>query len=543
MMRPGLTISGCNGLASQRDIQRKSALPNQPVNQQNMLSSVGFCATCFGVSIKCLLASRLVRSMRTRRRVAVLDRVNKKQQQDKLNVSRLGLFLQICSAVLCSLLFVGFAHATTLLNQLLVGCHVGVEAATYLLLAMSMIMVHRTGFIPSTVRSIIELIRQISVLLGLPVWRADILRKSKEPLVKTTNAMIVFLTVNLAINMIPQTWSLTVPTLLRFMDADGDGSMEASEIFDSCYNLSSRALGAYVVYQVLKFLMKTKASFETPVPDEATSPLATFLRGMQQLRSQRKGRNQNLPHSLATFACIDKVLSVVFWCAALVCWQNLAGVSMKTFAAIGGVGGLAFSFAARSIVQNAISGVLIFFNRTLVEGEEIANSSGKTLGVVSKIGLNTTMVHRLEGDKLIVPNSQLVDNSIINVERRDFWLVEKSFPIVLQSFVDLELVVAQMNKTVQANYDCDCGPVHDSVHEKPIVYFGGYGHQGASINVRAYLPGTLSRHEFYQAQSELLLNLNKIALSFNGAAVGLEAHFVGGGRRDLKGGHQDHESH
>jgi len=289
--------------------------------------------------------------------------------------------------------------------------------------------------------------------------------------------------------------------------------------------------------------MTTKKSFDTPVPPETKSPLATFLRGMQQLRAQRKGRNQNLPHNLATIACLDRVLSVLFWCSALICWQNLAGVSLKAFAAIGGVGGLAFSFAARSIVQNAISGVLIFFNRTLVEGEEVADANGKTLGVVSKIGLNTTMVHRLEGDKLIVPNSQLVDNSLINVERRDFWLVEKSFPIVLQSFLDLELVIAKMDQTVKADYDCECGPVHDSVHEKPIVYFGGYGHQGANINVRAYLPGALSRHEFFEAQSALLLVLNKIALSFEGAAVGLEAHFVGGGRTDLKGGHQNHESH
>jgi len=100
-----------------------------------------------------------------------------------------------------------------------------------------------------------------------------------------------------------------------------------------------------------------------------------------------------------------------------------------------------------------------------------------------------------------------------------------------------------MDQTVKEFYDCECARIHDSVHEKPIVYFNGYGHQGASINVRAYLPGTLSRHEFFQAQSELLLKLNKIALSFDGAAVGLEAHFVGGGCTDLEVDHQSHEAH
>jgi len=171
--------------------------------------------------------------MRVRRRVAVLDRVDEKQQQDKLKDTRLSRFLQVCSAALCSLLYVGFARATSSLNKLLVGYPVGVEAATYLALAMLMVMLHRTGFIPSTVRNVIELIRQISLLVGLPVWRADILSKSKEPMAKSTNAMIIFLTFNLAVNMIPQTCSLPVPTVLRFMDADGDGSLEASEIFDA----------------------------------------------------------------------------------------------------------------------------------------------------------------------------------------------------------------------------------------------------------------------------------------------------------------------
>jgi len=130
-----------------------------------------------------------------------------------------------------------------------------------------------------------------------------------------------------------------------------------------------------------------------------------------------------------------------------------------------------------------------------------------------------------------------MDNSIINVERRDFWLVDQSFPIVLKDFTDLKPIVAQMKQAVISNFQRDCGRLLDSVHEKPLVYFAGYGHQGAMVKVRTYLPGTLGRHEFYEAQSDLLFELNDIALEFDGAAIGLEAHFVGGGRTEFKGGH------
>jgi len=242
--------------------------------------------------------------------------------------------------------------------------------------------------------------------------------------------------------------------------------------------------------------------------------------------------------------CVDKVVSTFLWLLAVVCWQHIAGIKLQTLLALGGVGGLALSLAAKDITQNIISGFLIFFNRVLVEGEEIADAKGHTLGVVNKIGLTTTVVHRLEGDKLILPNSHLVDNSIINVQRRDYWLVEEGFPIVLKTFTNLNKMVVEMDEALKEGFQevCVLGSHHDSVCEEPIVFFAGYGHQGAMIKIRAYLPGRLARHEFYRARSNMLLKLNDIALSHEGAAIGLEAHFVGGGRVDSRDAPQ-HNSH
>jgi len=534
MLLPGFVHADHHKLILQNHIKWQSATPNQSVNLRSKLVPLSFCGACFCMSINRQLKARWVRSNRAQRQSAQLQDVDQTRRSDMFWWSRI---LHICSAALCPLMCIGFARVISLLNQILLGCPPIMEASVYLALAIPLMVLHRTGIIGSSVRSNVELIRQISLLLGLQPWRAEIFNKSKDALANTTNAMVVFIAINLVINAIPQAYSWPVPSMLRFLDTNGDGSLEAYEIEKACYSISSRVLGAYVVYQVVDFLMKTKQSHDVAVPDEAQSPLASFLRGMQHIRANRQSRHQTLSPSMVTVGFFDKMLSIVIWGVAAICWQRLSGVSVQTFAAIGGIGGLAFSFAAKNITQNAISGMLIYFNQKLFEGDEIADAIGKILGVVKRVGLNTTVVHRLQGDKLLVPNSQLVDNSIINVERRDFWLVDESFPIVLNNFMDLKPVVAKMKETVISNFHRDCCPSMDSVREKPLVYFAGYGHQGAMIKVRTYLPGKLGRHEFYEAQSDLLLELNDIALEFDGAAIGLEAHFVGGGRTEFKGGH------
>jgi len=546
----------CHRFVQQHHTGTQSASRYLPVNPHRTLPSLGFGTLCANVYLGHWRRRRSAGNKQARRLLKIREQAKGGEiKGEQLNLGKLQVgeqhnlgkwwsrFAQVGYAVFCPLMSVGFLRLTVFLNEAL-SAQPLLETLALSTLGLFALSVLHTGFFPKSMRSIVDLIYDASLVLGLAPWRAEILLKFKKPLADIVQGLMYFLVSNILVNAIPEAWSWDVPPLLSFCDINGDGTLEAAEIEAAFYNVSCRIWGAYVVYQVLTFLQTTKSTLETPVPRKSGSPLAVYLRSLQELRAERRASTKLDTSNISSTWCLDKIVTTFLWLVAGLCWQRIAGIQMQTLLAVGGVGGLALSLAAKNITQNIISGFLIFFNRRLVEGEEIADSKGESLGVVNKIGLTTTVVHRLEGDKLILPNSHLVDNSIINVQRRNFWLVEEGFPLVLTSFINLNKVIIEMDEAVKEGFQevCILGHQHDSVCEEPLVYFAGYGHQGAMIKVRAYFPGALARHEFYRARSNMLLKLNDIALSHQGAAIGLEAHFVGGGRADLPAA-QQHDSH
>ncbi len=78
-----------------------------------------------------------------------------------------------------------------------------------------------------------------------------------------------------------------------------------------------------------------------------------------------------------------------------------------------GVGSLAVGLASKDTLSNMISGFILIIDRNLKPGDRI-NLSG-TVGDVKAIGLRSTQIRVSDGNTLIVPNSELVNNRILNL--------------------------------------------------------------------------------------------------------------------------------
>jgi len=78
-----------------------------------------------------------------------------------------------------------------------------------------------------------------------------------------------------------------------------------------------------------------------------------------------------------------------------------------------GVSSLAVGLAAKDTLSNMISGFILIIDRNLKPGDRI-NLSG-TVGDVKEIGLRSTQIRMSDGNTLIVPNSELVNNRILNL--------------------------------------------------------------------------------------------------------------------------------
>lgn len=82
----------------------------------------------------------------------------------------------------------------------------------------------------------------------------------------------------------------------------------------------------------------------------------------------------------------------------------------------GGVFGLAF--ASQDTIKNVFGAIMLIIDQPFTLGDVI--NIGSHEGKVESLGLRSTTIVMLDGQKLVVPNSDLATRSIVNLTRRDF---------------------------------------------------------------------------------------------------------------------------
>lgn len=95
------------------------------------------------------------------------------------------------------------------------------------------------------------------------------------------------------------------------------------------------------------------------------------------------------------------------------------GVNVAAFTAAMGLGGLAFSLAARDTIADAIAGFIILVDRPFRVGDRIEIQGVGTWGDVTGIGLRTTRIRTRDNRMVIVPNSVIGANQVINYSYPD----------------------------------------------------------------------------------------------------------------------------
>jgi small conductance mechanosensitive channel len=81
------------------------------------------------------------------------------------------------------------------------------------------------------------------------------------------------------------------------------------------------------------------------------------------------------------------------------------GVQTPTLLAGAGIIGLALSFGAQSLIEDIIAGLFIIFEKQFVVGDIVEVNTRR--GVVKEIGIRTTKIEDLNGDVLIINNSDI----------------------------------------------------------------------------------------------------------------------------------------
>jgi potassium-dependent mechanosensitive channel len=167
-----------------------------------------------------------------------------------------------------------------------------------------------------------------------------------------------------------------------------------------------------------------------------------------------------------------------------------SGVELNKFTLLTGALGVGLGFGLQGIVNNFFSGLILLFERPIHVGDVV--EAGGFLGTVRRIGARSCTVLTYQGAEVIVPNSNLLSNNLIN------WTL--SSPL---RRVDVPVKVAygtnpeQVMKLLEGVARSQPGVL---LERPPEVFFMGFGESALNFELRFWCA---SQDLWFQLQSDV----------------------------------------
>ena len=192
----------------------------------------------------------------------------------------------------------------------------------------------------------------------------------------------------------------------------------------------------------------------------------------------RWGTFHGSPHIGRT---LGRFLSVVIIGIGLIYSLDILGVRIGPLVGALGIGGIALAFAAQDMLANFISGVMLSIRRPIRFGEQIA--TGEYEGTVEDVNLRTVEIRSYDGNTVLVPNKDVLQNPIVNYTRTPYRRTE----LVVGVAYDTDLEQARQ---VLLNA---CGTVEE-VRElpPPEAWVFEFGESSINIALRYWHPADIA---------------------------------------------------
>ena len=92
---------------------------------------------------------------------------------------------------------------------------------------------------------------------------------------------------------------------------------------------------------------------------------------------------------------------------------SMLGIPLTAFAFVSGAIAIGVGFGAQNIINNFISGWILMWERPIKIGDFL-ELNDITRGTVEAINTRSTRIRRVDGVHLLVPNSYLLENTVVN---------------------------------------------------------------------------------------------------------------------------------
>ena len=188
-------------------------------------------------------------------------------------------------------------------------------------------------------------------------------------------------------------------------------------------------------------------------------------------RLEKRGQESAIPLLKPAKTFVKSILILL----AVLVWLDNLGFDVGTLLAGLGVGGIAFALAAQDTLKNLIGSVMVLLDKPFRVGQRIVAKGHD--GVVEEIGLRSTKLRLLSGHQATIPNEQMANTDIENVDRRPN--IRRLFNIAIPYDTPLEKV-DQAVTIIQGILDNHEGMDPDLT---PRVYFNEFNRDSLNIIV------------------------------------------------------------
>jgi small-conductance mechanosensitive channel len=159
---------------------------------------------------------------------------------------------------------------------------------------------------------------------------------------------------------------------------------------------------------------------------------------------------------------------------------GVLGVDFTNLALIAGAVGIGIGFGLQNIINNFVSGLILLFERPVKIGDVVQLDAHT--GTLRQIGLRASVLRKVDGSDVIVPNSMLISEAVINWTMSD---KERriDIPVGVAYGNDPEVVIDLLIKVATGHSDVLIEPA-------PKVIFIGFGDNSLDFEVRVWTDNT-----------------------------------------------------
>jgi small-conductance mechanosensitive channel len=134
-----------------------------------------------------------------------------------------------------------------------------------------------------------------------------------------------------------------------------------------------------------------------------------FIRWSARLIRSLMARRGMNPNSVQV---ISRAYLIIALSVLIISVLDLMSVPLTAFAFISGAVAIGFGFGAQNIINNFISGWILMWERPIRIGDFL--EIGDTTGTVESINTRSTQFRRVDGVHMLIPNSYLLENILVN---------------------------------------------------------------------------------------------------------------------------------